>query len=83
MNRLTVAAQEQVNLSNEILEYLGIGPGNELVVDKLPRGEIRMRASRPKGKISDVFGYLAREHGPSLTIDEMNEIIALGRAGKL
>lgn len=35
-----------------------------------------------KGKISDAFGVLKRKGGISLSIDEMNEIIAQGWAGK-
>jgi hypothetical protein len=41
-----------------------------------------MKAARPTGKISDVFGFLKRENGPSLSIKEINEIAARGWAGR-
>jgi hypothetical protein len=67
---------------SEILEHLGIGPGDQLAVEKPPYGRIEIKAFQPTGKISDAFDFLAREDGPSLTIDEMNEIIAQGWARK-
>jgi len=51
-------------------------------VDKLPDGRIEVRAARPAGKISDVFNFLKREDGPSLSIEEINEIAARGWAGR-
>jgi hypothetical protein len=42
-----------------------------------------VKAERPAGKISDVFGYLkTKRKGRTLSIEEMNEIIADGWAGK-
>jgi hypothetical protein len=49
----------------------------------LPDGRIEVRAARPTGKISDLFGSLKnKKKGPSLSIEEMNEVIARGWAGK-
>jgi hypothetical protein len=41
-----------------------------------------VKAARPAGKISDIFGLLKKKGGPSLTVEEMNEIAARGWAGK-
>jgi hypothetical protein len=41
-----------------------------------------MKALRPTGSISDVFDFLKRENGPSLSIEEINGIAARGWAGK-
>jgi hypothetical protein len=41
-------------------------------VNKLPNGRIELKAARPTGKISDVFGFLKRKDGPSLSIEEMS-----------
>jgi hypothetical protein len=44
-----------------------------------------VKAARPTGKISDAFDFLRRKGGkggPSLSIEEMNKIIADGWAGK-
>jgi AbrB family looped-hinge helix DNA binding protein len=82
MSTLTVTAKGQVTLRKDLLEHLGVHPGEKITVNKLPDGRIEVRAARPTGKISDAFGFLKRDGGPSLSIEEINEIIANGWAGK-
>jgi AbrB family looped-hinge helix DNA binding protein len=82
MSTLTVTAKGQVTLRKDLLRHLGVRPGEKIAVDKLPDGRIEVRAVRPTGKISDVFDFLKREDGPSLSIEEMNEIAARGWAGR-
>ena len=82
MSTLTVTAKGQVTLRKDLLRHLGVQPGEKIAVDKLPDGRIEVRAARPTGKISDVFDFLKREDGPSLSIEEMNEIAARGWAGR-
>jgi AbrB family looped-hinge helix DNA binding protein len=82
MSTLTITAKGQVTLRKEILDHLGVRPGEKISVDKLPDGRIEVKAVRPTGKISDAFGFLKRKNGPSLSIEEINEIIAQGWAGK-
>lgn len=82
MTTLTVTSKGQVTLRKELLEHLGVEPGEKILVDKLPDGRIEVRAIRPTGRISDIFDFLKRENGPSLSIEEMNEIIERGWAGK-
>ena len=82
MSTLTVTAKGQVTLRKELLEHLGVHPGEKLSVEKLPNGRIEMNPARPTGKISDAFDFLKRKDGPSLSIEEMNKIIADGWAGK-
>jgi AbrB family looped-hinge helix DNA binding protein len=82
MSKLTVTAKGQVTLRKDILEHLGIQPGEKVSVEKLPNGRIEVRAARPAGKISDAFDFLKRKDGLSLSIEEMNRIISEGWAGK-
>jgi AbrB family looped-hinge helix DNA binding protein len=82
MSTLTVTAKGQVTLRKDLLKHLGVQPGEKIAVDKLPDGRIEVRAARPTGKISDVFGLLKRKNGPSLSIEEINRIAARGWAGK-
>jgi bifunctional DNA-binding transcriptional regulator/antitoxin component of YhaV-PrlF toxin-antitoxin module len=81
MNKLTIIAKGQVTLSKELLEHLGVGPGDKIAVDKLPDGRIEVRAE-PQGRISDVFNALKRTDGRSLSIEEIDELAAGGWAGK-
>jgi len=82
MGTLTVTAKGQVTLRKDLLDHLGVHPGERITVDKLPDGRIEVRAARPSGKISDAFNFLKRRDGPSLSIEEMNAIAARGWAGK-
>jgi bifunctional DNA-binding transcriptional regulator/antitoxin component of YhaV-PrlF toxin-antitoxin module len=82
MSTLTVTAKGQVTLRKDLLKHLGVHPGAKITVDKLPDGRIEMKAVRPTGKVSDVFDFLKRENGPSLSIEKINEVAKRGWAGK-
>jgi bifunctional DNA-binding transcriptional regulator/antitoxin component of YhaV-PrlF toxin-antitoxin module len=82
MRTLTVTAKGQVTLRKDLLRHLGVQPGEQIAMDKLPDGRIEVRAARPAGNILDVFDCLKREGGPSLSIEDMNRIAARGWAGK-
>jgi hypothetical protein len=49
---------------------------------ELSGGRIAIKAFRPTGGISDVFGFLKGKGIPSLSVDEINEIAAQGWTGK-
>jgi len=83
MSTLTVTAKGQVTLRKDVLDHLGVHPGEKITVNKLPDGRIEVKATRPPGKISDVFGSLkAKRKGKALSIEDMNDTIARGWAGK-
>lgn len=48
------------------------------------KGQVtQVKAARPTGNISDAFGSLkAKKKGRTLSIEDMNEVIARGWAGK-
>lgn len=81
MSNLTVTSKGQVTLRKDLLEHLGVGPGEQINVEKLPDGRIEVRAAAT-GSISALFGLLKKKSGPSLTIEEMNEIARQGWAGE-
>jgi AbrB family looped-hinge helix DNA binding protein len=82
MATLTVTVTGQVTLPKEVLEHLGVRPGDKITVDKLPDGQVVVRAARPTGKISAVFNRLQRQGGPAPSIEEINEITARSWAGE-
>ena len=82
MSTLTVTAKGQVTLRRDVLEHLGVHPGEKITVNKLPDGRIEVKAARPTGKIADVFGILKRDGHRSLSIEEMGKIAARGWTGK-
>jgi hypothetical protein len=81
MSTLPVTARTG-HASQGFAEASGCPPGEKITLSKLPGGRIEMKAARSAGKISDVFGSLKKKNGPSLSIEEMNEIAARGWAGK-
>ena len=82
MATLTITSRGQVTLRKDVLQHLGIKPGEQIDVDKLPDGELRLRASKPKGHIDGFIGLLAGSTKKPLTIEEMNEIASSGWAGE-
>lgn len=80
MTTLTITAKGQVTLKQELLNHLGVGPGEKIEADKLPDGRIVVRAAAQEGTMPDFIGCLAQKDGPKLTIDEMNEIASQGWA---
>ncbi|HEX4192494.1 MAG TPA: AbrB/MazE/SpoVT family DNA-binding domain-containing protein [Stellaceae bacterium] len=82
MGTLTITAKGQVTLRKELLEHLGVHPGEKVTIDMLPDGRVEMKAERPAGKISDVFGLLKNKTNRVLSIEEINEIAAQGWAGQ-
>lgn len=78
---LTITAKGQVTLRKEVLRDLGVAPGDKIKLDRLEDGSYRLLPAR-KGDISRIFGMLKRPGQPCLTIEEINEAIADGWAGK-
>ena len=82
---LTVTAKGQVTLKRDLLQHLGIKPGERVDFEKLPGGELRVRAARPAGTID---GFLHSLDGKvklkkPLSIEDINRIAAAGWAGDL
>ncbi len=82
MSTLIVTPKGKLALCKDMLEHMGVRPGEKVTLSKLPDGRIEIRAARPTGKISDLFGLLKKKDGPSFSIEELNEIAARGWAGK-
>jgi hypothetical protein len=76
-------AKGQIELSEDLVQHLGLRPGDRLVAEKLPDSRIELRVFKPTGNISDLFGCLkAKREGRALSIEEINTIIVDGWAGK-
>ena len=85
MASLTVTAKGQVTLKRDLLRHLGIEPGERVDLEKLPGGELRVRAARPAGTIDDFLHSLDGKVKPGkpLSIEDINRIAAAGWAGEL
>jgi bifunctional DNA-binding transcriptional regulator/antitoxin component of YhaV-PrlF toxin-antitoxin module len=77
MSTLTVTSRGQVTFRKEVLQHLGIQPGQKIQLDLLPDGRAELRAERPKGSWSDLSGLLkGRTNGAHLTIEEIGALTA-------
>ena len=81
MTTLTVTTRGQVTFRKDVLQHLGVANGQKVGVEKLPNGVVQLRAE-PKGDISRIFGSGKRPGQPRLTIEDINQAIAEGWAGK-
>lgn len=82
MSTLTITARGQVTLRKDVLQHLGIKPGEQMAFDKLPGGELRLRVAKPTGSIQNFIGLLAGNTTKTLSIEEMNAIAANAWADK-
>ena len=82
MTILTVTARGQVTFRKDVLQHLGIRPGEKIELDLLPDGRGILKAARPTGTIDSFIGLLAGRTMKVATIEEINEAAAQGWAGK-
>ena len=78
MTSLSITMKGQVTLKRDLLQHLGLKPGERIELAKLPGGELRLRAARPAGTIDRFIGKHKGRLKKPLTIDEMNDIAAAG-----
>lgn len=82
MTTLTVTTKGQVTLKRDLLHHLGVKPGERIDFNKLPNGELRIRAAKPVGSIDGFIGLLAGKTNKVLSLEEMNEIAGSGWSGE-
>lgn len=78
---LKVTAKGQVTLRKEVLDHLGIGPGDQLEIEMLPAGRLQLRA-KPGRPVSTLFGRLRQPKGRSLSLEDIARAAAEGWAGR-
>jgi bifunctional DNA-binding transcriptional regulator/antitoxin component of YhaV-PrlF toxin-antitoxin module len=82
MATLTVTARGQVTFKKDVLQHLGIKPGEKIEIDLLPDGCGMLKAAQPTGSIKGFVGLLAGRRKKIATIDEINSATASGWASK-
>lgn len=82
MTTLTVTSRGQVTFRKDVLQHLGIRPGEKIELDKLPNGRVSLKARRPSGKIDAFLGLLAGKTKKVASMAEMEEAAAAGWAGQ-
>lgn len=82
MTTLTVTARGQVTFRKDVLQHLGIKPGDKIELNLLPDGQGLLKAAQPTGTIAGFVGLLAGRTSKFATIEEMNEAAAAGWANE-
>jgi antitoxin PrlF len=77
-----VTAKGQITLKRDLLQHLGIRPGERVDLEKMPGGELRLRAARTTGTVDGFLGVLAGKTKKIGTLEEINEAAASGWAGE-
>ncbi|MEX6506937.1 AbrB/MazE/SpoVT family DNA-binding domain-containing protein [Jiella sp. M17.18] len=89
---LTITETGGVTLGEDLLDHLGVKPGEQVAAERDAAGRVTLHAVETPKKpadpprtrgIEDTFAMLNHlAHGPAPTIEELNEIIADAWAGK-
>jgi len=82
MTTLTVTAKGQVTFRKDVLQHLGIRPGEKIELELLPDGRGLLKAARPAGTIDGFVGLLAGRTKKVASIEDMNDATAQAWAGK-
>jgi antitoxin PrlF len=81
MTSLKLTSKGQITIRKEVISHLGLKAGDKIDVEMLPGGAVMLRAA-PRGDIRDAFGMLERADGPKLSLEEIQDSIANGWAGR-
>ncbi|MDR0736303.1 MAG: AbrB/MazE/SpoVT family DNA-binding domain-containing protein [Zoogloeaceae bacterium] len=75
MTTLTVTPTGQLPFESEMLQYLGVKPGENIEIEKLPDARIILKAAKSRS-FRDLQGCLkGKTNGQVLSIEEINEAI--------
>ena len=75
MTTLTITSKGQVTLKQEVLRHLEVGPGDQVEVDLLPKGQVVISATKLQGSIQNLRGMFKDRVATPVTIAEMNQIL--------
>jgi antitoxin PrlF len=78
---LTITAKGQVTLRKEVLQHLGVKPGEKVIVDFLAAGRAELRAAKSTASIDAFIDCLRRPVSRPLSTEEIAGIAAKGWAG--
>lgn len=78
---LKITSKGQVTFRKEVLDQLGVRPGDQITVELVAPGRVEVRPARPAAKLERFLGCLKKAGTPALSLEEMREIAREGWAG--
>jgi AbrB family looped-hinge helix DNA binding protein len=79
---LKVTSKGQVTFRKEVLDQLGVRPGDKIAVEVVGPGRVEVRAARPSADLNGFIGSLEKPGTRPLSIEEINRIICKSWAGE-
>ena len=76
MTSLTITSKGQITLRRELLQFLGLTPGQKVEVNKLADGVLALQATSDRNLES--FAGCLPPPDQALSVEDMNRIIAEG-----
>lgn len=73
MTILTITSRGQVTFRKEVLQHLGIQPGEKIELDLLPGGRGLIKAPQPAHGLEGFVGLLAGKSSKRATLAEISE----------
>jgi len=80
---LTITAKGQVTLKREVMDHLGITPGDRVEVELLPGGKATLHAAPAKVGWDKLSGFFKGKTTKVATLEEIDAAIQDGWSGKL
>jgi bifunctional DNA-binding transcriptional regulator/antitoxin component of YhaV-PrlF toxin-antitoxin module len=71
---LKITSKGQVTFRKEMLDQLGVRPGDQITVEIIAPGRVEVRPARPAAKLERFVGCLKKTGEPALSLEEMMQM---------
>ncbi len=79
---LKISPDGQVTFRKEVLDQLGVGPGDWVTMEFVGPGNVKVSAAQPKAKLDRFVGSLKAAGNQALSVEDMREIVRKAWAGE-
>jgi AbrB family looped-hinge helix DNA binding protein len=81
-NTLKITSKGQVTFKKEVLDQLGVRPGDRITVELVSPGRLEVRPAKSGASLKQFVGCLKKPGTRPLSIEAINRIARKGWAGK-
>jgi AbrB family looped-hinge helix DNA binding protein len=79
---LKITSKGQVTFRKEVLDQLGVRPGDKVTVELVGPGRLEVRQAQPGANLEEFVGCLKKARARTLSLDDIKRIAREGWAGK-
>jgi AbrB family looped-hinge helix DNA binding protein len=79
---LKITSKGQVTLRKELLDQLGVRPGDKITVELVGPRRVEMRPAQPSATLDAFIGCLKKKGARKLTLEQMKKIAREGWEGE-